>query len=94
MNLFEKIYSIFAILVIFLFIFLAATTPELPDLKVLILLTTIPFFLTIGLLSVVFKDIYFREFPSQNHKFIWFILILFILPSIIVYLPLHGFKKR
>lgn len=51
-------------------------------------------FLGLGLLIVVFRDLYARDFPNPNTKVTWVILILMFWPSILVYLYRHGFRPR
>lgn len=94
MSLLEKLYSIFAIVFATGFIVLIFNVPSFQQLDRLLPLTAISLIVNIGLMFVVFKDIYSREFKNSTQKYIWFSLILFIWPAVLIYLPLYGFKDR
>lgn len=94
MSLIEKAYSIFAIIFATVFIFLVFNVPSFQQLNILLPFTTISLIVNIGFMFVVFKDIYSREFKDPNQKYIWFALILFIWPTVLIYLPIYGFKSR
>lgn len=90
----EKIYSVFAVIVVIaaaVFICLSLLSQQHDTYKLLIP-ATIAFGINVGLMFVVFKDIYFRKFPNPSSKYIWFALILLIWPSVLIYLPLYGFR--
>ncbi len=90
----EKIYSVFAVLMAIAFFALISLVPQTRELSTLLVLTAIAFAVNIGLMFVVFKDIYFRKFTNPTSKYIWFALILFLWPSVLIYLPLYGFRTR
>lgn len=94
MSIFEKAYSIIAILFATVFLVLVFNVPSFQQLKILLPFTGVSLIVNIGLMFVVFKDIYSREFQNPNQKYIWFALILFIWPAVLIYLPLYGFKSR
>lgn len=94
MNTLEKIFSIFAIIFAVSFLILIFTVPQLQQLSILLPLTGVALVINIGLMFVIFKDIYFRTFSNPNQKFVWFALILFLWPSVVFYLVLYGFKPR
>ena len=90
----EKFYCILAIcyvtgLAIFLFV-----SPAARDLKYLLPLSLLGVGVNVGLLYVVFKDIFSRSFATTGTKFLWMIAVLLFIPVIIIYLPMHGFRKR
>ncbi len=90
----EKIYSVFAVIMAIAFFTVLFLVPQARELSTLLILTAMAFVVNIGLMFVVFKDIYFRNFTNPTSKYIWFALILFIWPSILIYLPLYGFRTR
>ena len=45
-------------------------------------------------ISMVFKDIFLRPFGSDKTRYLWVALVFFCPPTILIYLPLHGFKPR
>jgi hypothetical protein len=48
----------------------------------------------VGLLFVVFKDIFSRAFSSPWQKYFWLLIIFLCMPAVIIYLPMYGFRKR
>lgn len=94
MSLFEKAYSLFAIIFATVFIVLVFNVPSFQQLNKLLPLTAISLTVNIGLMFIIFKDIYSREFKNPNQKYIWFALILFVWPAVLIYLPIYGFKRR
>lgn len=94
MNNLEKIYSVFAVITVVAFFILISLVPQARELSILLFLTAIAFAVNIGLLFIVFKDIYFRKFANPTSKYIWFALILFLWPTVLIYLPLYGFRAR
>jgi len=90
----EKYFSMFAILfgcgfIVSLFVF-----PELRQLKLLLPLSLIGMTINIGLMFVVLRDIFYRQFGDSTTKYIWIAAILIFWPSVLYYLPRHGFKRR
>lgn len=94
MSLIEKAYSLFAIIFATVFLVLVFNVPSFQQLTMLLPLTAISLIVNIGLMFVVFKDIYLREFKDPNQQYIWFALILFVWPAVLIYLPIYGFKGR
>jgi hypothetical protein len=94
MNFFEKIYSLFAI--IFAAVLMASLVyfPQLRHLNYLIPISLLGFFVNIGLIFVVLRDIFGRQFSDQGRKYFWVALVLIFWPSILFYLPKHGFRPR
>lgn len=94
MNVFEKIYSLSAIgfavaLVILLFSF-----PEFRQLETLLRICLVGLIVNTGLVGIVLRDIFIRQFPDKNSRYLWLGLVLFIWPSIIFYLVKYGFWPR
>jgi len=67
---------------------------KLHTLPVLLPLSIVFFIANAALLFVVFKDIFSRPFPSQSKRYLWVALVFFFPPTILIYLPMHGFKPR
>jgi len=94
MNFFEKAYSTFAVtfamaLIIGIFLF-----PQLRLPGILIPACLIGLAVNIGLIYIVLKDIFLRQFTHQTTRFLWLGTVLLIWPTIICYLFQHGFKPR
>ena len=94
MSSFEKSFSVLAIAVIALLATVLALYPPLRDATVLLPLSLVGVCFNAGLLFVVFKDIFSRSFTTASVKIFWIVLIFFFMPAILVYLPLHGFRKQ
>lgn len=94
MNRAEKLYSLMAIGCIGGLAFFLATSPAARELKYLLPLSLFGVAVNVGLLFVVFKDIFSRSFSSPWHKYFWVLIIFLCMPAVIVYLPMYGFKKR
>ncbi len=90
----EKLFSVFAIVSAFTFVVVLILLPESRQLMILIPLGLVSMTINIGLMFVVLKDIFFRPFPSSTSKYVWIGLVLLFWPSILYYLPKHGFRKR
>jgi hypothetical protein len=93
-NIWEKLYSIFVLALLTALVALFILAPQYRTLETLIPLSLLGLLANIIFMYIIFKDIYMRSFSTQNQKYIWFALILFIWPTVIFYLPRHGFKKR
>jgi hypothetical protein len=74
--------------------FFLTATPAAREMKYLLPLSLFGVVLNAGLLFVVFKDIVNRSFCSPWKKYLWLLIIFLFMPAIIIYLPMHGFKKR
>ncbi len=94
MNIFEKFFSVFAIIFSITLITTLLTRPELRELNYLVPLCSVGFLFNVGLMSIVLLDIFRRPFSNVNTKYLWLALVLFIWPSIIYYVPKYGFKPR
>ena len=94
MNLAEKAYSIFAILFAITLTVLLAIMPEMRQLRILVPASGAGLVVNVIMMFIVFRDIFSRRLPGRNGRMFWTILLLLCWPAILVYLPLHGFKKR
>ena len=94
MNRVEKFFSLMVIGYICGLAFLLIASPEARETKYLLPLTLLGVVLNVGLLFVVFKDIFSRSFSSTWKKYFWLLTIFLFMPAVIIYLPMHGFKKR
>ncbi|WP_092220532.1 hypothetical protein [Desulforhopalus singaporensis] len=94
MNVFEKIYSVFAICFAAILILALAVYPELRYANRLITLCSVGFVINVGLMFIVLRDIFYRPFSPISRKYLWLTLVLLIWPTIIYYLPRYGFKPR
>ena len=94
MNIFEKIYSLFAIIFAGCLIASLIYFPQLRQFNLLIPISILGLIINIGLIFLVLRDIFSRQFKNQGAKYIWVALVLFLWPSILFYLPIYGFKSR
>ncbi len=94
MKTWEKLYSLFAIIFSAAFITLLILLPQYRQIKILLPLSFLGLISNIIFMFLVFRDIFFRKFNNPNQKYIWFALILFLWPSVLIYLPKYGFKSR
>lgn len=94
MNFFEKIYSILAVIVAAALIAALVLVPELRYPEKLLPLCTVGLLINIGLMFVILRDIFSRRFSSLGQKYLWLAMILLFWPSVLIYLPKHGFKPR
>ena len=90
----EKLYSVLAIIYITGLAALLLLFPWARQMTYLLPLSLLGVGVNVGLLFVVFRDILNRSFPSPWKKYFWVITVFLFLPAVIIYLPLHGFKKR
>lgn len=90
----EKIFSVLAICYITGLSAFLVLLPSARELNYLLPLSLLGVGVNVGLLYVVFKDIFSRSFSSSGVKYFWVIIIFIFLPAIIIYLPRHGFRKR
>ena len=93
MNRYEKAFSIFSLLFIIM-TGLLSMLPAMRSLAVLLPLALAGVVINVGLLFIVFKDIFSRTFQSESRKYLWIIAIFLFLPAVLIYLPLHGFKPK
>lgn len=94
MNTLEKLYSIFAVLFAVALISLLVIRPEMRQLQVLLPASALGLIINIGLMFIVFRDIFQRRLPGRHGRIFWTALLLLFWPAIVVYLPLHGFRGR
>ena len=94
MNRSEKLFSLAAIGYIAGLVFFLAASPATREMTHLLPLSLIGVGLNAGLLFVVFKDIFSRSFSSPRKKYLWLLVIFLFMPALLIYLPMHGFKKR
>ncbi len=94
MTISEKLFSICAILFAFCLIAVLIIYPEYRQLKILLPLCLAGMVINIALMFIVLRDIFQRHFRSPSIKYVWMFAVLFFWPTILFYLPRHGFKKR
>ena len=94
MNNYEKIFSLFAIIFLTGSGVLVFAVPETRTMGFLIPLALAGTLINAGLLFIIFKDIFSRSFANPASKLVWGLLVFLFFPSILLYLPLHGFKSR
>lgn len=94
MNIFEKIYSLLAIIFAAIIINSLIYFPQLHQLNRLIPICLLGFVINIGLMFIVLRDIYSRQFRNQTRRYFWMALVLLFWPSILLYLPMYGFRPR
>lgn len=94
MKLFEKLYSVCAVLFAFALIAALILLPELRQLKILLPLSLFGMAINIGLMFIVLRDIFYRNFTNPTAKYIWIAVILIFWPAVLYYLPKYGFKTR
>lgn len=94
MNTIEKIYSIFAVFFAIILTVLLIARPEMRQLAILLPASAIGLLVNVILMFMVFRDIFSRQFPSKRGRAFWTGLLLVCWPAIVVYLPLHGFRRR
>lgn len=94
MNIFEKVYSILAVLFAAGLLSILVAVPELRQFNQLLMACLLGLLVNIGLMFIVLRDIFLRRFADQNRRFFWLVMVLLIWPSIIYYLLRHGFRPR
>lgn len=90
----EKLFSLFGIGYITGLACALVCYPQTRQLPYLLPLSLLGVAVNVGLLYVVFKDIINRRFPRPHSRYLWIAVIFLFMPAIIIYLPMHGFKKR
>ena len=93
MNIFEKIYAIFAICFAIALITCLFVIPELREPKVMLIASGVGLFVNVILMFIVFKDLFFRAALSKEKKLVWTVILLVFWPAIFFYLPIHGFRR-
>lgn len=94
MSLSEKLFSIFGVCYITGLTLALVFTPQIRQLPYLLPLSLIGVAVNVGLLYVVFKDIFNRRFDHACSRYVWVVVVFLFIPAIIIYLPMHGFRKR
>jgi hypothetical protein len=94
MNKWEKTGSILAIAFAFCLIALLLSFPELRELNRLLPICALGMAVNVGLMFLVLRDIFLRQFSNPNTRFVWLVLILFVWPSAMYYLFRYGFRPR
>lgn len=94
MNTFEKIYSVAAIIFAIGLLTILTLFPQYQKLQILIPASFTGLLVNVGLMFITFRDIYLRHFADQRQKILWVIILLLFWPTILVYLPIHGFRQR
>ena len=94
MNKLEKTFCLVAIGYITGLAVLLFAAPSSRQMHFLLPLSLLGVAVNVGLLFVVFKDIFSRSFSRPRQKYVWLLFIFLFLPAVIIYLPLHGFRKR
>lgn len=90
----EKLFSIIGVCYIAGLSLALFLYPAARQFTYLLPLSLLGVVVNVALLFVVFKDIFNRRFTPAYHRYIWIIVIFLFIPAIIIYLPIHGFKKR
>jgi len=94
MSLLEKTFSIIALCYIISLALFLVFYPAARDVTILLPLSLLGVGFNAGLLFVVFKDIFSRRFASPARKIVWAAVIFLFMPALLLYLPLHGFRRR
>lgn len=94
MNTWEKVYTVVAVVLAPSLVGLLLLVPELRQLDRLLALGLFGMVVNVGLMVVVLRDIFLRQFDLPNMRFIWIALVLLIWPSIVYYLLRYGFRPR
>jgi len=90
----EKIFSVFAVIFAFALLTSLIIFPEIRQLNILLPLSLAGMLINIGLMFVVLRDIFYRDFKNPAGKYIWIAVILIFWPTVLYYLPKYGFKPR
>ena len=90
----EKLYSIFAMLFIIALTSVLILFPETRQLMILLPITLAGLLVNIIFMFIVLRDIFLRPSISTGQKILWVVLILVFWPTVLLYLPLLGFKAR
>ncbi len=94
MNNLEKTFCLVAVGYIIGLAVILVAAPFSRQMHYLLPLSLLGVTVNVGLLFVVFKDIFSRSFSRSREKYFWLLVIFLFLPAVIIYLPLHGFRKR
>jgi len=94
MNIFEKSYTVSAIIFTALLFSSLIFFPQLRPLQRLVPICLLGMIVNVGLMFIVLRDIFSRQFDDPNRKYLWIALVLLFWPSILYYLPRYGFRPR
>jgi hypothetical protein len=94
MTTFEKTYSVLAIFFACALIQVLIFHPEYRQIHTLLPISLLGLLVNIGLMYIVFHDVYLRRFTNPAQRIIWIAILLVFWPAILIYLPMHGFHKR
>ncbi len=90
----EKTFTLVAVGYIIGLAAILVAAPSSRQMHYLLPLSLIGVAVNVGLLFVVFKDIFSRSFSRSWEKYFWLLIIFLFLPAVIIYLPIYGFRKR
>ncbi len=90
----EKTYSIFGIVFAVALVTALVMIPEIRQPSILLPLSFLGLLVNVGLMFVVFKDVFTRWQFDRSRKVFWTVLLLLFWPAVMVYIPLHGFRER
>lgn len=88
----EKVYSIFAVLFMVALFFVLILYPETRRMQVLLPISLVGLLVNVIFMFIVLRDIFQRRFKTTGQKVLWVVLILVFWPSVLVYLPMFGFR--
>ena len=94
MNFKEKIVVIISIVFLSGLLLTIVIFPQTRTIGILIPFTLTGVMVNAALLFIVFRDMLTRSFPSKANKYFWVALVFLCFPTILIYLPLHGFKDK
>jgi hypothetical protein len=94
MNIFEKIYSLLAILFEIGLIAFFLLRPEYRSLSLLLPASLVGLIVNTILIFLIFRDIYLRTFENPRAKIFWVVIILLFWPASLLYLLKYGFAPR
>jgi hypothetical protein len=94
MNIFEKTYSLLAILFEIGLVSFFLLRPEYQLLSLLLPASLVGLLINTILIFLIFHDIYRRSFAAPKAKVVWVVVILLFWPASILYLLKYGFQPR
>lgn len=94
MNNLEKTFCLVAVGYIIGLTVILVAAPSSRQIHYLLPLSLLGVAVNVGLLFVVFRDIFSRPFSRSWEKYFWLLIIFLFLPAVIIYLALYGFRKR
>lgn len=94
MNRFEKLFSLVGLVFMPLIIGIMTLVPAAKTFMVMLPMALLGVLINVGLLYVVFKDIFSRSFHPESTRYLWVMATLLVLPTVIIYLVKYGFKPR